>query len=63
MLISTNPNCEDIIFSRARQKFGRSAMPLYEHGQWWVIVERITEDAQEIYSVIDTSDGIQFEMV
>lgn len=36
----------------------------YEHGQWWVMVEPDTAEANGLsttYSVVDTSNGLDFE--
>ena len=64
-LISTNPDCENIVFSQAKQKLGKNIILFFENEQWWVVKETITEqmDEQEIYSVIDIDGGVDFEMI
>jgi hypothetical protein len=47
--------------SAAAAKFGRGGRKdfVYEHGQWWLILDR--GDEPTTYSAVDTSRGIDFE--
>lgn len=59
---------EKEILQAARAKFGdRDSIKLdvfFEHGQWWLRMDDLEMDISEgefTYSVVDTSDGIDFE--
>jgi hypothetical protein len=60
-LISTNPKARKAVEQAAVLKFGTGRWEAaYEHGQWWIIG---LEDGDEIrsFSVVDTSNGLDFE--
>lgn len=48
---------ELLVRSAAAQRFGRGkARPVFEHGQWWVLVEG--EEDTRTFSVVDSTPGI-----
>ncbi len=48
-----------LVRSAAAQRFGRGrARLVYEHGQWWVIIDSPADDWPRNFSAVDADPGI-----